>query len=271
MRGGNPCSHMGMQMTADLEYVNKPGPDINAAPSDTTQPDGRDVAIDYLRAFIVVLVILLHAALAYAAFSVFDKARYVDSTAPVVDASRWPVLDPLVFFLDTFMMALLFLISGLFALPSLERLGSKGYFLARLKQLGVPFVAAVLILMPLAFWPSYLMAAPESQASYWVLNFTSDGWPTGPAWFLWMLLLFSGIVALVNRIAPAVLPKLRQQPTVLAVLVVTVVSFLPLSLFCPTLTGCLGGPLICSLAALAYTLPTFSWGWHSAPAGSGKR
>jgi fucose 4-O-acetylase-like acetyltransferase len=72
---------------------------------------GRDVAVDYLRAFLIVLVVLLHAALAYTAFSTYDPGRWIDSSAPVVDTVRWPLLDPLALCLDTFMMPLLFLIS----------------------------------------------------------------------------------------------------------------------------------------------------------------
>jgi glucan biosynthesis protein C len=190
----------------------------------------RDIAIDYLRAFVIVLVVFLHAALAYTSFSTFDTNRWVDSSAPVVDASRWPFLDLFVLFFDTFFMALLFLVSGLFTISSLERKGSGGFFVARLQRLGIPFAVASILIAPLAFWPSYLMAVPESQTPYLIRFFTSDGWPVGPPWFLWMLLVFDGIVALTSRFAPAVLAKLRHQPTNLVILLVTIASFLPLSL-----------------------------------------
>jgi hypothetical protein len=70
------------------------------SPSDKTQLKGRDIAIDYLRAFVIVLVVFLHAALAYTSFSTYDETRWVDSSAPVVDASRWPFLDWFVLFYD---------------------------------------------------------------------------------------------------------------------------------------------------------------------------
>jgi peptidoglycan/LPS O-acetylase OafA/YrhL len=198
--------------------------------SDKTQIEGRDIAIDYLRAFLVVLVVFLHAALAYASFSTYDETRWIDSSAPVVDASRWPFLDGFVLYYDTFFMALLFLISGLFTMSSLERKGSGGFFIARLQRLGIPFVFAALFIAPLAFLPSYLMAVPRPQAPYLVTFFTSDGWPVGPPWFLWVLLVLNGIVALTYRVAPTALAKLRQQPTALVIFLVTIVSFLPLSL-----------------------------------------
>jgi surface polysaccharide O-acyltransferase-like enzyme len=96
--------------------------------------------------------------------------------------------------------------------------------------LGIPFVFAALLLAPLAFFPSYLMAAPRPQAPYLATFFTSDGWPVGPPWFLWVLLVFNGIVALIYSIAPNALSKLRWQPTALVILLVTIISFLPLSL-----------------------------------------
>jgi len=200
------------------------------SPSDGTQLDGRDVAIDYLRAFVIVLVVFLHAALAYTSFSTYDETRWIDSSAPVVDASRWPFLDWFVLFYDTFFMALLFLMSGLFTISSLERKGSGGFFITRLQRLGIPFVVASLLIAPLAFRPSHLLAVPAPQTPYLATFFTSDGWPVGPPWFLWVLLVFNGVVALVYRIAPAVLAKLRRQPTALVIFLVTIVSFLPLSM-----------------------------------------
>ena len=207
--------------------VQKPSAD---SPSTKTQRKGRDVAIDYLRSFLIVLVVFLHAALAYSAYSTYDKERWVDSSAPVVDASCWPVLDWFVAYYDTFFMALLFLVSGLFVTASLERKGSGGFFIARLQRLGIPFAIGVLFIAPLAFLPSFLMADPRPQAPYLATFFTSDGWPVGPPWFLWVLLLFNGVVALVHRFAPNVLAKLCKQPSAFVIFLVTIISFLPLRL-----------------------------------------
>jgi glucan biosynthesis protein C len=198
--------------------------------SNKTQLKGRDIAMDYLRAFLIVLVVFLHAALAYTSFSTYNETRWVDSSAPVVDASRWPFLDWFVLYYDTFFMALLFLISGLFIISSLERKGNGGFFIARLQRLGIPFAFAALFIAPLAFLPSYLMAVPKLQTPYLATFFTSDGWPVGPPWFLWVLLVFNGMVALVHRSAPTALAKLRRQPTAFVIFLVTIASFLPLSL-----------------------------------------
>jgi glucans biosynthesis protein C len=213
--------------TMNNQPIQKPSTD---SPSNETQRKERDVAIDYLRSFLIVLVVSLHAALAYTSFSTYDETRWVDSSAPVVDASRWPFLDGFVLYYDTFFMALLFLVSGLFVVSSLERKGGRGFFVSRLRRLGIPFVFAALLIAPLAFLPSYLMADPRPQAPYLATFFTSDGWPVGPPWFLWVLLLFNGVVVLVHRFAPNVLAKLHRQPTAFVIFLVTIISFLPLSL-----------------------------------------
>jgi len=203
-------------------------PSADSSPNET-QSKGRDVAIDYLRAFVIVLVVFLHAALAYASFSTYDETRWIDSSAPVVDTIRWPFLDGFILYFDTFFMALLFFVSGLFTVSSLERKGSRAFFVARLQRLGIPFLFAAIVIAPLAFLPSYLMADPRPQTPYLATFFTSDGWPVGPPWFLWVLLVFNGIVVLIHRIAPGALAKLHRQPTALVIFLVTIVSFLPLS------------------------------------------
>ena len=53
----------------------------------------RDIAIDYLRGAITVLVVGHHAALAYTTFSSFNPVAYTSSTAPIVDAVRFAPLD----------------------------------------------------------------------------------------------------------------------------------------------------------------------------------
>lgn len=198
--------------------------------AEETRPKERDIAIDYLRAFVVVLVVFLHAALAYTSFSTIDETHYVDSSAPIIDTHRWPFLDLWVIFLDTFFMALLFLVSGLFTLSSLERKGSQRFFAGRLQRLGVPFVVASVLIAPLTYWASYLAADIESQTPFLVRFFTSDGWQVGPPWFLWVLLVLNGIVVLAHRYTPSALAKLRQPPTGLVIFLVTVVSYLPLCL-----------------------------------------
>src|SRR5262244_517376 len=65
--------------------------------------------IDNLRSFLTVLVVAHHSSLAYTTFAKFDKTNYMSSTAPVVDNSRWIVMDIFAGFNDIFFMSLMFL------------------------------------------------------------------------------------------------------------------------------------------------------------------
>ncbi len=168
----------------------------------------RDLAIDYLRSGVTMLVVVHHAALAYTTFSHYDPGQYLRSTAPVVDMFRWMPLDPLVGFNDMFFMPLMFLISGLFVIPSLERKGSGRYLFDRAKRLGIPFIISATVLSPLAFYPSWLLSDEVSRGDFLPGFFDSSNWTPGPAWFLWLLLAFSGGVAVAYRLMPNVVKKL---------------------------------------------------------------
>jgi peptidoglycan/LPS O-acetylase OafA/YrhL len=157
---------------------------------------GRDASFDYLRAFLVLLVLLHHSVLAYAVMWPAQPSTLSILPAPIVDPQRWAGFDALAVFNDTFFMALMFLLSGLFVWPSLERKGGAKFLSDRLLRLGVPFVVAVGILMPLAYYPSYAVTGADpgflAYASAWLsLGF----WPSGPAWFIWLLLVFDIVAA----------------------------------------------------------------------------
>jgi hypothetical protein len=51
-------------------------------------PRPRDVAFDYLKATVILMVVAHHSCLAYTTFAHFDPADYLKSTAPVVDTAR---------------------------------------------------------------------------------------------------------------------------------------------------------------------------------------
>jgi hypothetical protein len=129
------------------------------------------------------------------------------STAPVVDPQRWWPLDLLVSWNDQFFMALLFLLSGLFVLPAIRRKGLGGFVRERCQRLGLPFLLAAGLLSPLAFYPSWLQGPRPPGPPYWQRFFALDGWSPGPAWFLWLLLAYSLLLALAYALAP---PALRR-------------------------------------------------------------
>ncbi|MFP9098268.1 acyltransferase family protein [Flavobacterium sp. RHBU_24] len=158
----------------------------------------RNLWIDYLRTVITVLVVAHHAAMAYTTFAFFDTEVYIRSTSPVVDANRWIGLDVFMAFNDTFFMALMFFISGLFVFPALQKKGASAFTKERLLRLGLPFMVAVTFIIPFAYTPSYYIS--HNQFNFF--DFVSDylfvqQWPVGPPWFIWVLLVFNCIAALI--------------------------------------------------------------------------
>lgn len=169
---------------------------------------GRALPIDHLRATLILLVVAHHAVLAYVSFAPAPEAAW-DATPmawrafPIVDTVRAPVLDLLVAFNDTVLMALLFFLAGLFTWRGLTQKGAGGFLRDRARRLGLPFVVCAAGLAPLAYHPAYLQHGGEpGLAAYAQAWLSLPVWPAGPAWFLWVLLAFSALAALGYHLAP---------------------------------------------------------------------
>jgi len=167
-------------------------------------PD-RNVPIGYLRWFVTVLVVMHHAVLAYDSQmpkpgAPMTQVPTIWALSPVVDPARWAGFDLLVAFNDIFFMSLMFFISGLFVAGSLERKGAFAFAWDRIKRLGLPFVAASAIIAPLAYYPSYLQAG-HFDVPFWKTWLSLSFWPSGPAWFVWVLLAFGLVAAVLQLIA----------------------------------------------------------------------
>ncbi|ARS40640.1 hypothetical protein CA265_13615 [Sphingobacteriaceae bacterium GW460-11-11-14-LB5] len=156
----------------------------------------RNVWIDYLRSTITVLVVAHHAALAYTTFSVFNKDAYILSTHPVVDHGRWALLDGMVSFNDTFFMSLMFFLGGLFFFSGIDKKGYLSFIKDKIFRLLIPFLLLGTVLMLLAYFPSfYLMRVNTNIWTYVQDFFTTEAWPVGPPWFLWLLFVFNFVAA----------------------------------------------------------------------------
>ena len=166
----------------------------------------RNPALDYLRAFLVLLVLAHHSALAYMPFapppptSLLRQPRWWQAFA-VVDSHRWIGFAAFVGFNDVFFMSLMFFVSGLFVWNSIRRKGGATFVGDRMLRLGIPFLAAAAIVAPVAYYPSYVMTGRgPGLAGFWHEWLSLGTWPAGPAWFIWVLLVFDLIaVPIVNR------------------------------------------------------------------------
>jgi peptidoglycan/LPS O-acetylase OafA/YrhL len=214
----------------------------------------RNLALGYLRAFVTVLVVAHHAVLAYHPYAPtpgsFVSPPFLWSAFPIVDTQRWAGIDLFVAFNDAFFMALMFLLSGLFVWPSLQRRGVGDFLRERVLRLGVPFVVAALILAPLSYYPAYLQSGAEPGFKAYAAAWTSLGvWPAGPAWFLWVLLAFGIVAAVVYRIAPRCAETLGAwiAPRSLivffsALVAITALAYVPLALAFNPLSWASVGP-----------------------------
>src|ERR1700676_2540684 len=203
----------------------------------------RNVALGYLRGFLVVLVLAHHSVLAYID-SPPPQAKSLLAQPPywrafmVVDPHHWVGFSLLTGFNDDFFMSLMFFVSGLFVWSSLQRKGNASFVRDRLRRLGLPFLFAAAIVAPLAYYPSYLLTTGAHSVSGYIHDWLSFGdWPTGPAWFIWLLLAFDLGVAAWFAIAPNFCEMLgrlasnaREHPARFFLLLVTISTlvFIPM-------------------------------------------
>jgi peptidoglycan/LPS O-acetylase OafA/YrhL len=174
---------------------------------ETTVPRS-SLALDNLRAIVILLVLSFHSVLAYLQFLpaqpyAFDVPPYLWRAIPIIDSHRWFGFDLYCAWQDVFLMSLFFFLSGLFVWPSLRRKGVPIFLYGRVLRLGVPFVLVVALLMPLTLYPTYLQTASDpSVSAYWRHWLTLPFWPCGPMWFLWLLLVGDLAAAALHRFAP---------------------------------------------------------------------
>jgi acyltransferase-like protein len=166
------------------------------------------LALDNLRAFVILLVLSFHSVLAYLQFLPaeplpFDTPPYLWRAFPITDSQRWFGFDLFCAWQDVFLMSLFFFLSGLFVWQSLERKGARGFLQDRILRLGVPFALVVSFMMPPALYPSYLQTAADPNiTAYWRHWLALPFWPCGPMWFLWLLLVADFAVAGLYRFVP---------------------------------------------------------------------
>jgi surface polysaccharide O-acyltransferase-like enzyme len=174
------------------------------------------LALDNLRAVVILIVLAFHSVLAYVSWipprsSAFDEPPYGWRAFPILDSHRWFGFDLFCAWQDVYLMSLMFLLSGLFVWPSLARKQSWGFVRDRLLRLGVPFVFGIVVLVPIAEYPPYrVTAADPSIADYWREYLALPFWPNGQLWFLWQLLALNGVVVGLNWIAPSALKVLGR-------------------------------------------------------------
>jgi hypothetical protein len=183
-------------------------PAIRISPPERQTGTHYNLPMGYLRAFITVLVLAFHAVLPYgtsappAPRSLVDQPRWW-MAFPGSDPHRWTGFDLFALFNDIFFMSLMFFLSGLFVWNSLARKGSRIFVRDRAVRLGIPFLLAAAIIAPLAYYPTYLQTASHAGVTGYFRQWLSlHEWPAGPAWFVWVLLVFGCLAAGLSSFKP---------------------------------------------------------------------
>jgi surface polysaccharide O-acyltransferase-like enzyme len=202
-----------------------------SASDQASMATGRIVALDRARTFTTLLVVIHHSVVNYTHFGNGDRIR-------------WLGFDLVVLFNDSFFMAFMFLISGLFVHDSLTRRGAAGYLRRRFFRLGVPLLVSIFVLIPIAYYASFLRyhfpgTTDFNFFHFWWHTMTVGPWPSGQSWFLWVLLVFDLIAVAIWSTAPRVftslgrlIAALRERPLAafVAFLALSVVCYLPMHL-----------------------------------------
>lgn len=158
----------------------------------------RNPSLDRARTFLTLVVLLHHAVIPYTYFGHTDPKSFFG-------------FDMIVLATDSFFMAMFFFLSGLFAWSGIARKGALSYLKDRLLRLGLPFAICAFTLIPLAYYAISLRQHPEiGFAEFWWKTVTVGPWPSGPIWFLWVLLAFDVLACVLHWLWPNLLDPINR-------------------------------------------------------------
>jgi hypothetical protein len=133
---------------------------VNAAGNSN---ENRVIFFDNLRFFLVLCVVLQHAANAY------NNLLWW----PVAEANSSMIVGWLSAFFDAFTMPLLFYVAGYFAIPTIQKKGVASFLKGKLKRLGIPWLVCILTICPiLPLIYHYTRNNLTLSRSYWELWLT---------------------------------------------------------------------------------------------------
>ena len=194
--------------------------EIRAAPQATT----RNAALDRARTFLTLVVVIHHAVIPYTYFG--DAG-----------GKSWLGFDAVILATDSFFMAMFFFLSGLFVWPSFAHKAPPIFVRDRLLRLGLPFAIAAFTTIPIAYYAVALRQQPDIDfAAFWWKTITVGPWPSGPIWFVWVLLAFDLSASVLYRLSPTLVDPInrlslrgygRPAEFFLFLLAVTAVVYIP--------------------------------------------
>ena len=158
----------------------------------------RNLALDRARTFLTLVVLFHHAVIPYTYFG-------------HTDPKSWIGFDMVVLATDSFFMAMFFFLSGLFVWPGLGHKAPAIFLRDRLLRLGLPFAIAAFTVIPIAYYAISLRQHPETGVSeFWWKMVTVGPWPSGPIWFVWVLLAFDLTASLLYRVSARLVDPINR-------------------------------------------------------------
>lgn len=158
----------------------------------------RNISLDRARTFLTLVVLIHHAVIPYTYFGHTDPTSFFG-------------FDMIVLATDSFFMAMFFFLSGLFVWPGIARKGALNYLSDRMLRLALPFAICALTLIPAAYYAISLRQHPDvGFSAFWWRTVTVGPWPSGPIWFLWVLLSFDLVACVLYRISPHLLDPINR-------------------------------------------------------------
>ena len=159
--------------------------------------------LDNLRAFVIVLVVLLHGSMSYMA--------YAPSWWYVLDTQNSLFFTILVLLIDIPIMLIMFFIAGYFAMPSLVKRGSAKFIKDKFIRVGAPWLVGALFLAPpTAYMIYYTRAVPMSFLQFWASDFWTVAYQQSVYWFLGVLFFFFIILGLAYNVSGRLQAAKRQ-------------------------------------------------------------
>lgn len=166
---------------------------------------GRLDYIDNLRIFLTMLVVCHHQAIGFGAPGGWYYVLPIS-----MQSISFIVLTLFVAINQAFFMSLFFFVSAYFTPASLDKKGASQFLLDRLKRLGLPLLLFYFVLNPSLAYIGFLFRG-ETDSGYFTFMFVEApkyfGW--GPLWFVFTLLLFTGVYLFIARLG---VPRLRPIP-----------------------------------------------------------
>lgn len=166
---------------------------LTTAKSDIARQGMRLYFLDHLRSFIIIVVLLYHAALAY---MVRGPQWYY-----VIDTQNSFLFNVIVTISDVFVMPTLFFLAGFFGIRSLIHTGSTAFWRSKVVRIVFPYFVGIIFLAPAVNYIYFLsrVDTPPAYLNFWGNVFFGLARQHAHLWFLGVLTIFFLGLSLIHR------------------------------------------------------------------------